>query len=305
MFATLVGGLPTPPDVGPSDAETVRHRQLAAQAEAGIELVSTGAARAASSVEACVDDWRRSATVAAGLGVAAKASLVGPFTAAAGAPDDQTVDHTAAVVVGLASAGCPFVEIHEPAATTIGSDLTAQARFRAAHDRLAAKVGREVDAHLCLAIVGGNADAAGAGTVLVPGYQSYLFDLILGPDNWRLVAVAPPGAGIVLGALDHRPGVYEVPETLVWAAHYAASTAGRGMERVGLSSAGALDELGWDKAVERLAVLGKGARLAAMPRGEELARSLDPRALDIRSAALGRYAPLRPKRDVRRGRSGR
>ena len=93
-----------------------------------------------------------------------------------------------------------------------------------------------------------------------------------------------------------------MPETGVWAAHYAAATGGRGLERVGLATAGSLAALHWDAAVARLAVLGEAARIAALPRGDGMARAIDPRALDIRSAAMGRYAPLRRTPKARRRR---
>jgi hypothetical protein len=288
MFATIVGRLPPPPDTDPADDEAVLRRQLGAQLAVGIELLSF--ADPAPPHGCVVDAWRRASAVAVELGGGqVKAALTGPFTLAGGRFDAKAVEGVREAIVALVAAGCPFIEVHEPAAVDIGTDPEAAGSFRAAHERLV----QDVDAHLCLAVTGGNADASGPGAILVPGYRSYLFDLILGPDNWRLVAVASPTVGIVAGAVDHRPGVREVPETGVWAAHYAASTAGRGIERVGLATAGSLEPLGWDVALARLAVLGEAARVAALPRGEGLARAMDPRALDIRSAAVGRYEPLR------------
>ena len=56
----------------------------------------------------------------------------------------------------LAAAGCPLIEVHEPAAIEIGSDEAARRLFREAHRRLLDGVDGP---HLSLAIVGGNADA--------------------------------------------------------------------------------------------------------------------------------------------------
>lgn len=297
MFATIVAKLPAPPaPPGAEDPDAALRAQLAAQVEAGIELLS--AAEPGPPDQTLVEGWRHAAELAADVGGAGlKAAIVGPFSAGFGSPTAAAIDRARAVIRALVDAGCPFVEIHEPAATTIGDDRQARAVFIETQQRLT----DALHGHLCLAIVGGSADAAGAETIFGAGYRSYLFDLIEGPDNWRLIVAAPPEAGIVAGALDHRPGKYEVPETVVWAARYAASTGGRGTERVGISSAGSLGALTWDAAIARLGVLGKAARTASLE-GEDLARALDPRAVDIRSAALGRFAPFQRPNGRRGGR---
>jgi hypothetical protein len=310
VFATLVGRLPDPPTAA-GHAEAAVEARLTAQIEAGIELLSdaepvavVGAGVDGSSPAEVVDRWRRTAAVASRTGGGAvKAAILGPYSAgrrvgrAGRGRGDEAAAAAREAVVRLLEAGCPFVEVHEPAAVSIGADAAERAAFRESHERLT----DGLDGHLCLAITGGAADAAGADTVFVGGYRSYLFDVIDGPDNWRLIANAPATAGIVAGALDHRPSVHEVPETLVWAAHYAASTAGRGADRVGISNGRSLAALPWEVALERLQVLGAAARIAALPPGESLGRALDPRAVDIRSAAVGRYAPLRRRRASRRG----
>ena len=68
-------------------------------------------------------------------------------------------------------------------------------------------------------MTGGNADTAGAATFFDLPYASYAFDLIAGPDNWRLITSAPRDRGIVCGAMSPAAGGDERPETLVWAAH--------------------------------------------------------------------------------------
>jgi hypothetical protein len=112
-------------------------------------------------------------------------------------------------------------------------------------------------------------------------------DLIAGPDNWRLVAAAPGDLGIVCGALSPSPDSDDGPESLLWAAGYAASTGGRGPARVGLATASSLADLSWEVAIRKLERLGDAGRLADVP-PETRAQSIDPRAVSSRSAALGR-----------------
>ena len=138
-------------------------------------------------------------------------------------------------------------------------------------------------------LTGGNVDGLGAAALFDLPFASYAFDLIAGPENWRLIAEAPGDRGIVCGALDPADTADDRPEPLVWAAHYAASTRGRGLERVGLANASSLASLPRDRAIRKLAALAEAARLASIADPHELAASLDPRAVDARSAALGRY----------------
>src|SRR6185295_11190342 len=56
------------------------------------------------------------------------------------------------------------------------------------------------------AVSRGNLDAAGPATFFDLPYASYAFDLIAGPDNWRLAVAAPGDRGIVCGAIDPREG---------------------------------------------------------------------------------------------------
>ena len=119
------------------------------------------------------------------------------------------------------------------------------------------------------------ADAALADSILQGGLERFV-------DAW----MAQP-----LFASQARLG----PELLLWAAGYAASTASRGGDRVGIATAGSLAHLPWDVAGQKVARLGAAARLAqAEP--DELRAAVDPRALDSRSAALGRYTKPPPRR---------
>ncbi len=287
MFATLLGALPRPPlDVDASTAALVEVAVRAQQA-AGLEpLTDGGSARS----EGIVEAWR----LAAGLtDRSVKQAVVGPYT------QGRTVQETVARATtlnadlrALAAAGCPLIEVHEPAATMIGSDEAERARFREAHLRLLDGLD---GTHLSLAITGGNAHEAGIETLLAAPYDSLALDLVAGPENWRLVVATPGDRGIVCGALSVEPDDDDASELLLWAAAYAASTAARGPGRVGLASAGSLEHLGWERALRKLARLGDAARLADLP-PDDLRRAIDPRAVDIRSAALGRAAPRPPRR---------
>ena len=142
--------------------------------------------------------------------------------------------------------------------------------------------------HLTLALTGGDHRGLGAGPLADLGYRSYLFDLIAGPDDWRLIALLPGDRGVVCGVVDAATDAGDAPEVLVWAAHYAASTGRRGLARVGLATAGSLAALGPEEASAKMRALAAGARIAALP-ADELAASLDPRALDMRAAAVGAW----------------
>jgi methionine synthase II (cobalamin-independent) len=293
MFATLLGSLPRPPLApGASDLELVG-AAVRAQETAGLEPITDGGLENGRSP---LDRWLAMAGVTA---MAVKQVIVGPLTLARG--EDRAAVLAAAEALNadlraLAAAGCPLIEVHEPAAIEIGADEAARKLFRDAHRRLLDGVDGP---HVSLAIIGGNADATGIDTLLSAPYASLALDLIAGPDNWRLVVATPGDRGIVCGALSPEAGSDDSPEVLLWAAAYAASTAGRGPARVGLATAGSLAGLSWDAAVTKMRRLGEAARLADLP-PDELHRSIDPRAVDIRSAALGRVEP-RPRPTPRRG----
>jgi hypothetical protein len=292
MFATLLGPMPRP--ALPEDAapEALLDAVLVAQSDAGLEPLTDGGWPVPGADP--VGAWRATQSRAAAL---VKAVVVGPISAG------EPVETVRTTILGLADAGCAWIEVHEPAAAHIGADATAQARFAEAHQALTADLAGVEGLHLSLAITGGNADAAGIGTMLSGAYASLALDLIDGPDNWRLVAATPGDRGIVCGALSAHEGGDESPELLLYAAGYAASTGGRGSARVGLATSGSLADLSWDVAVRKLSRLGAGAKLAAGPPAERRA-GLDPRAVDIQSAALGTHTP-RPRRSSRPPRPSR
>lgn len=287
MFATLLGPLPRPPLPDDAAPEALLDAVLALQAEHGLEPM-TGAGFGPAPHDP-VATWR--AASARHPDRLVKAVVVGPLSAAADAADVAAA--VRAQLLGLAEAGCRWIEIHEPAATSV-SDDAGRTRFADAHRDLTAGLN---GVHLSLAVMGGSADVLGIGAALAGAYSSLAVDLIDGPDSWRLVAAAPTAVGVIAGAMSTRLGSVDGPELLLWAAGYAASTGGRGPDRVGLATAGSLAHLPWDVAARKVARLGAAARLAeADP--DEVRAAVDPRALDSRSAALGRSArpPARQRR---------
>ncbi len=288
MFATLLGPLPRPPLGAEATGLELIAAAIRAQEAAGLEPITDGGFGDGATP---LERWRQAASLTDRV---VKAVLLGPYSAEREGGEPAILaaaERLNAILRALAAAGCRIIEIHEPAATSIGTDERERARFREAQRRLLAGVDGP---HLSLAITGGNADAAGIGTILSAPYASLAVDLIAGPDNWRLAVATPGDRGIVCGALSAEPGSDDSPEVLLWAAAYAASTGSRGPARVGLATAGSLAGLTWEAAAEKMRRLGGAARLADLP-PDELRRSLDPRAVDIRSAALGHAAP-RPRR---------
>ena len=307
MFATLLGSLPRPALPADSEPEELLVAVVRAQEAAGLDPVSDAGYGIGDPV---VERWLTTAVL---TDRPVKQVLLGPYSAeraaaegAAGAgrprgaarqsDEAARVEATLAAaevlhadLLALAAAGCPLIEIHERAAITIGADERERALVREAHRRLLDGV---EGVHLSLAITGGNADEAGIETLLAAPYASLAVDLIAGPDNWRLVVATPGNRGIVCGALSPELGSDDGPELLLWAAAYAGSTGNRGPARVGLATASSLASLPWDAAVTKMRRLGEAARLADLP-PDELRRSIDPRAVDIRSAALGRVEPRR------------
>jgi len=282
VFATLLGALPRP-DAETDDADALVEIAVRAQEEAGLEPITDGRLRASSfdrlpSPEEAVSAWRATQSLTTR---AVKQALPGPYSV--GGRD--AASRLPEVVQALAAAGCPLVEIEETAIERL-VDAVERDRFRHLHESLL-EAGR--DTHLSLSIVGGAPAPDAWPTVVGLPYASLAVDLIAGPDSWNLVTRWPGGRGVIAGAESARsPG--EGKEVLVWAAHYAASTHRRGIDRVGLGSAGSWANLTWEAAVAKMRLLGEAARLATMPQGEDLYRSLDPRAVSPRRAALGHDA---------------
>jgi methionine synthase II (cobalamin-independent) len=287
VFATLVGGLPRPPLPESATTAELVAAAVAAQEDAGLDPLVDGGQWGSDDISTIVERWRATTQLTDRV---VKAVVVGPFSSEA---DPAAIN---AVMRDLEMAGCRLVEVHEPRAIEIGADPDARRAFVAAQRRLL----DGLTMHASLAIVGGNADTAGVDTLLAAPYASLTLDLIRGPDNWRLATAAPRATGIVCGALTADPSGDESVEILLYALNYAASTGGRGPDRVGLATAGSLAALPWEVAERRMRRLGEAVRVAgASP--DERAAALDPRAVSIRSAALGRFENPRatpaPSRD--------
>lgn len=300
MFATLAGSFPRPAGLRPADA---LRAVLAAQADAGLGLLSDGLVHDSDDDSELVDAWlaTRDAASAEGIEQPIKLAVLGPWARGSAAAETSRIraeasdsmparSATGRLAIGLAAAfaaGCPVVEVHEPAAT-LPSGPGAGAAFASVHRELLA--GLPLDAHATLAITGGDAQRLGAEAVLAAPYRSHLFDLIAGPDSWRTIARVPGDRGVIVGAADasgaRPPGLEEV----AWAAGYAASLGGRGMARVGLAPSGGLAALDRVRAQSLIELLGEAARLLVGD-PEVLLRRFDPRAVDLRSAALGRFGP--------------
>ena len=280
MFSTLLG--PLPPIAGALESsgegspETRDARLLGELAGAGLELLATGVrARAVAAPDDVVRTWRQAAGA---TDRPVKQVLEGPYSAGRDGSRTNPIavaERSRATIVALIEAGCPFVEIDEPEALAITLVEGERRRFSEAHRVL---VDGLEGTHLSLALTGGNLDAAGPATFFDRPYASYAFDLIAGPDNWRLIAAAPGDRGIVCGALDPAERGDETIELLIWAAHYAASTGGRGLARVGLANAPSLAAGSWATAVRKLGRIAEATRVASVDSPAEMATLLDDRA---------------------------
>jgi hypothetical protein len=289
--------------------ERVVAEAVTAQVEAGMGIVTDGGVRWADPAMALLAAIRAGDTGADGMLLRAwrsvaglvdavdvadvadrsvAACVTGPWTLAladVGGWRDATVvpgragelaDVLAAELEALAEAGCPIVMVAEPGAVDIGDDERARAGFARAQRRL---LRRAPELHAMLAITGGSAAAAGAETILGAPYDSFLFDLLAGPDNWHLVRATSPERGVVCAAFAAGRGREAIDQSpqLVWAARYAASAGGRGLERVGLSNASSLADLAPDAARQALDALARATSFAAMPAADAVAAGLDKR----------------------------
>jgi hypothetical protein len=308
MFATLLGALPRPILEGGGDDPVIA--AIRAQEAAGLEPITDGrlgdpafdqlAAMLAvpngtdQAIAAALGAWR---TTAGATTRATKQALPGPYSIGWRWGDDfdrpartiAAAETLAAVIDALAEAGCPLVEIEETAGERLGAEDGERRLFVDAHLRLtggkrAGGSGGEI--HRSLSIIGGSVPENAIDAVLQAPYASVAVDLIAGPDNWYVVRRAARERGVITG-VQSAGAVDESKEVMLWGAHYAASSGGRGTDRVGIGSAGSWANLTWEAALRKLNRLGDAARLAAMPLSEELAQELDPRAVSARRAAVG------------------
>jgi hypothetical protein len=299
MFAMLAGPLPPPPDALDADAALAAVLEL--QARAGLEPVHDAGILAARSP---MERWRRTtvATDRLVFGV-----VDGPFSGPGVDPSDAAsvglaVDRAVAELGELARAGCQMIRVDDPEAAAVAVDDPGRARVLEAHRRLDAAIAAAAERpHLMLALPGVDAAPIGVEAFVALPYASLLVDLVAGPDAWRLVAALPRERGVVCGVVPPVASGAVTKEVVVWAAHYAASTAGRGLDRVGLATSGDLSGLSWAAAVARVELLGTAAAIAADDSPAHLAATLDPRAVGMKSAAAGRNLPV-PDRAARRPR---
>jgi SAM-dependent methyltransferase len=294
VFATLAGRYPTP-----AGGRRGLREALADQFEAGLGMVSDGRVHrvlTGSDVRRVVSAWRLTDALAGRLAQSqnleqppVKVCILGPLSLGSIALDDGVLDHLHDCLVELFGAGAPVVQVNEDALVGVpgGAEGNAvRATARDAWQRLL----RDVEGHVSLAIVGGNADGVGPEILFGARFASYLLDVVTGPDNWHLAARAPTDRGLIVGVGDARLDHEANEAVMVWGAQYAAALGGRGPERVGLAPSAGLEALDRHEARARLWVLAEAARKAGLP-SERLAREIDPRAVSARAAALGRYEP--------------
>ncbi len=295
VFATLIG--PYPPIDG--TAEERLRAAISDQLDAGLGMLSDGRLHHVASpgaVETAVAAWRSADRVghhlAAELGLEPpliKACLVGPWTAGSGEPHRVRVaaEHMRGAIDALFEAGAPVVQVTEAG---IGDIEPGDEDAMALVDAVLAELTDGIEGHLSLALAGGRPTRIPAERLFAAPFASYLFDLIHSPDDWSLCARAPTPAGLIVGVADARNPDPDTAAVTIWGARYAASLGGRGASRVGLTTSAGLERLAREAARGKLMALAEAGRQADLP-DAELLQVLDPRAIDARSAALGRYEP--------------
>jgi 5-methyltetrahydropteroyltriglutamate--homocysteine methyltransferase len=239
-----------------------------------------------------VEDWQFADRTARDLarksgveGVRVKATLVGPYTLArlsdAGDIDRERFVFALAEALNreiraLADAGAEIVQLDENALTMIGPGDDGERRLAGEALRRVTNGIPGVD--LTLAVTMGSAEHAGPELIFGLPFTSYLFDLVAGSENWRLLAYAPADRTIVCGVADARNTRPDDEAVLVSAARYAASLGGRGLDRVGLSPSTGLEYLPRDRARAKIRSLGAAVRRAAETPLDERSAMFEPAA---------------------------
>ena len=210
-----------------------------------------------------------------------KVAIAGPFAAAGGGRGRRGSSPPCAPGCGpWPTPAARVVEVHEPAPSLPGDDA-GRGAFAAAHraaarrpPRAAPRLARDHRRRR------GRAGPGGAlrGAVPEPSLRPR--------STARRAGVSSPwrrrGGGSWSGVGDASGRRRTRLEDVVWAAGYAASTRGRGMDRVGIAPSGSLAGLAPARARAVIDLLGEAARTIAGGRDEVLER-LDPRAIDARS----------------------
>ncbi len=199
----------------------------------------------------------------------------------------------------LAAAGCPFIQVDEGLAGSIGEDAAEWRLLRRAHERLLAglsgsgaggeSTGGSSGVHLSLGVTGGTVSPGGHEAALALPYVSYLVDVLAGPDAWRFVDAVPAERGIVCGVADAARSALDEVEVMAWAMAWAAE-GGRGSDRVGIAPNGslaAMDRLAAKRKIERL---GETVSIASMGPLQDVAEALDPEPNVSRMADLRQLA---------------
>lgn len=291
MFATIVGPYPRPD--GLDDLAALR-LALSDQLEAELGILADGAPTPDPDAEPA---WRRADATARALATEldleprpVKARLLGPWTVGSRSPDRRRRrrETMAAAEAGneqlraLFAAGAPLVQVEEDSLVAIDADDESHAL--ASEALLTLMDG--VDGHVSLSINGGDASAAGLEVLYAAPFSSHLFDLVLGPDGWRVARVAPRERGLILGVADCRTTIPDDVPVSVWAARYGASMGARGLDRVGLAPSAGLERLSLEAARSKLRALSEAAAVAGLA-GPGLRRAMPKQAL-VRTARPGR-----------------
>ena len=298
MFATIVGPYPRPDGL---DDEAALRLAIEDQLLADMGVLADGAAAPDPDAVAA---WRRAdamaRSLATELGVEPrplKARLPGPWTSSATLEAEGRHDRESAIAAAqtgnlalkaLFVAGAPLVQVEEDGLTAIAADdAPAQALAIEVFQVLLSGV----EGHVSLSIVGGDPCGAGPEVLYSAPFSSHVFDLILGPDGWRLARQAPRERGLILGVADARVDRRDPVPVSVWAARYGASMGARGLDRIGLAPSAGLEERSLEVARMKLRRLAEAAAVASLE-GDALRRALPKRARS-RGRPPGTEAPSR------------
>ena len=226
--------------------------------------------------------WRGTA---ARTSTATKAVSPGPFTS--GVALGGSVEPWRRWIADLAAAGCLLVEVHEPGAVGIGDDPAERARFRDLNERLARRlVGRPPLAgdHRRRGRRGRRRDDPGR-PVFEPRGRPHRRPRQLATRPRR-----PARARDRLRGPRHDRGERRHEGAAGLGGELRGERRSRHRAR-GLATAGSLAALPWASVVTQAGRASRRRSASRTCRRRSGSRALDPRAVDIRTAALGRYDP--------------
>jgi hypothetical protein len=263
MFATILGPYPRPVGV---DAEAALRVALEDQLEANVGLLADGRVMAPGAD--AVAAWRSAVAcleqLAAERGLEPpplKARVIGPYSLgrlgdrAVAARRKRTLaaaEAGNAVLDTLLAAGATVIQVEEDGLRLIGHGDDAERDLAAVALR---RLTANLTGHLSLSVAGGDPCGAGSGVLYDAPFSSHVFDLMLGPEGWRVARDAPAERGLIVGVVDCRTIDPDDAGVSAWAAYYAASLGGRGLDRVGLASSMGLESLPREAARRKLGAL--------------------------------------------------